>query len=161
MDKTGTLAIQNDESRLDGTLLGRTVASGQDPYGAATDFLIDNDCHDGDCVTVGGSQRGKVFYIDSAQKVGADQCRPGAGANLRMAERVSGTRAMAASKSSSGIKPGVPAPSIVNQITPARSATKSAKKVVGNKPAVKPAPKPPSPAKKVAKKAAKKNVRGR
>jgi len=76
MEKTGTLKIANGESKVDGTLLAREVDSGQDPFGAATDFVKDNGCSDNDCVTVMGALKSKALYIDSAKKVGKDLCAP-------------------------------------------------------------------------------------
>jgi hypothetical protein len=73
---TGTLKINNGESRVDGTLLGREVESGQDPLGAATDFVKNSGCNDGNCVTVTGTFKGKILYIDSATKVTDAPCAP-------------------------------------------------------------------------------------
>lgn len=69
----GILKVSNGESRIDGTLLGRK--GGGDPYGAATAFLDDHDCHDSDCVTVTGTQEADAFYIDSAVKEETSKCQ--------------------------------------------------------------------------------------
>jgi hypothetical protein len=70
---TGILKVSNGESRIDGTLLGRKGSG--DPYGAATAFLEDHDCHDSDCVTVTGTQEADAFYIDSAVKEETSMCQ--------------------------------------------------------------------------------------
>jgi hypothetical protein len=79
MTKTGRLTIENEESRLDGTLLARKGTS--DWFGAATTFLRGKDLRDGDRITVSG-ENGEigstpVIFIDDASK--ADES-PGSGA---------------------------------------------------------------------------------
>lgn len=70
---TGILGISNGESRINGALLARD--DGDDPFGSATEFLHDNGCRDGDCVTVTGTQRSDAFHIDSAVRVASSVCR--------------------------------------------------------------------------------------
>jgi len=137
MDKTGTLKIENGESRVDGTLLGRNVPSGQDPYGAATDYVIDHNCDNGDCVSVSGSYQGKVLYIDSVQKLSADQCQPLAAANLIIAERVSAVTVAAKARSAAPRKAAKKASVIAKRPAPAKAAKKAAKKSVVKKSVVK------------------------
>jgi hypothetical protein len=110
---TGILRISNGDSRISGTLLGRKGDG--DPYGAATSFLEENDCHDSDCVTVTGNQEADAFYLDSAVKEAASKCKP----TLAMAvteDLGKGTIARKARKKSSNSK-----------------ARKSAKKRAGKK----------------------------
>jgi len=71
---TGILKVSQGDSRINGTLLGRK--GNGDPYGAATGFLADSGCRDGDCVTVTGTQEDDAFYIDSASKEASSKCKP-------------------------------------------------------------------------------------
>lgn len=70
---TGILKVSNGESRINGALLGRKGDG--DPYGAATVFLDDHNCHDSDCITVTGTQEADAFYIDSAVKEETSKCQ--------------------------------------------------------------------------------------
>lgn len=69
---TGILKVENGDSRINGVLLARSGSG--DPFGNATNFLSDNDCEDGDCVTVTGTQRTNGFFIDSAVKESPSKC---------------------------------------------------------------------------------------
>ncbi|MBB5056421.1 hypothetical protein HDF16_001106 [Granulicella aggregans] len=82
MEKTGTLKIANHESKVNGTLLARETDD-QDEFGAATEFMINNNCDDGDCVTITGNLKGGVFWVDTAKKVDSSLC---AGPALARAE---------------------------------------------------------------------------
>jgi hypothetical protein len=73
MEKTGTLKIANHESRVNGTLLARETDD-QDEFGAATEFMINNNCDDGDCVTITGNLKNGVFWVDTAKKVDNSLC---------------------------------------------------------------------------------------
>jgi|SRR5579884_132794 len=89
MTKTGRLAISNEESRLDGTLLARKGAT--DPFGAATSFLRNLGLRDGDCITVSGENGTigsvSVIFMDSASKADESLCVGKAAASEMMALR--------------------------------------------------------------------------
>jgi len=76
MTKTGRLTIENEESRLDGTLLARKGEP--DPLGAATSFLRNLGLRDGDCITVSGDNGTigsvSVIFIQSASKADESLC---------------------------------------------------------------------------------------
>jgi hypothetical protein len=133
MEKSGTLKIANGSSRVDGTLLARNVPSGQDPFGAATDFVKDNGCDDGDCVTVTGTLQDKILYIDSAKKVSADLCAPAQAADA--------------------VRLAVAAPALAGR---APATKKSANKTTVKKKSAE--PKKPLPTKKAAKKSVAKSA---
>jgi hypothetical protein len=124
MEKTGTLKITNGESRVDGTLLARNVASGQDPFGAATDFVKDNGCDDGDCVTVTGTLQGKILYIDSAKKVSDDRCAPAQADALRLAVAAPTPAGRAITKKKSANKATLKKKSAEPKKAPKKSAAK-------------------------------------
>jgi hypothetical protein len=162
MDKTGTLTIEDGESRVDGTLLGRNVASGQDPYGAATDYVTDHNCHDGDCVTVSGSYQGKVLYTDSVQKLNAGECEPGAAENLMIAKRIFAAPVTAKARSAAPKKAAKKASITAKLSGPTKATKKAAKKSVVKKSVVKKQTAKAASAKaSSSKKAAKKKTEGR
>jgi hypothetical protein len=73
MRRTGTLRIESEESRLDGTLLARRGEN--DPLGAATSFLRTRGLNDNDTINVTGDD-GKlgtrdVIYMTDAERVSA------------------------------------------------------------------------------------------
>jgi hypothetical protein len=72
-EMAGILSVTDDESRINGKLLARGTG---DPFGNATAFLSDNDCRDGDCVTVTGTQRDIGFFIDTAVRENDSKCAP-------------------------------------------------------------------------------------
>lgn len=69
MEKTGTLSISQQTSRLEGTLLARKGAD--DPLAAATAFLQNRGFQDGDVITVTGTEgnvgSASVIFITNAQ----------------------------------------------------------------------------------------------
>lgn len=69
----GILRVLNGESRINGALLARK--SDGDSFGAATAFLAENDCQDGDCVTVTGTQKPEAFFIDTAVHEASGKCK--------------------------------------------------------------------------------------
>jgi hypothetical protein len=150
MEKTGTLSIVNGESRVGGTLLARDADT--DPFGAATVFVKANGCSDRDCVDVSGTMKGKILYIDNAQKVGDDQCtQPQAAA---LASRAIAGR-VPAKKSSTKSTPPVKA--VAEKAAPAKKAAPGTKVAVKKSPAKKAAAKKAADAGK--KKANKKGTR--
>lgn len=82
MTITGTLRIENANSRLDGVLLA--YQNQPDPFSAATTYLLNHGVGDNDRITVTG-QAGfvgnvPVFFIEGANKLfslpGDDPTRP-------------------------------------------------------------------------------------
>ena len=135
MSKTGRLSIDAaGNSTVGGTPLARNVP-GRDPFGAATDFMKNHGCDDGDCVMIEGQVSGGNFWLSDAKKVDDSQCQ---------------TALMSASLTRA-IEVAAPAKPAAKKTVAKKSAKKAVKK------SAKKATKVPS--KTVSKKAAKKSAK--
>jgi len=141
MEKTGTLKIARHESKVNGTLLARETDD-QDEFGAATEFMVNNNCDNNDCVTVTGDLKQGVFWLDTAEKVDSSLCAKTAVAMAEFSVSIAKSAGRAPAKKKAAKK------------SPAAKKTKAAKKATSKAPAAQ--TKKKKPMKKASKKKGKK-----